>query len=99
MAERSWRLHARQSVFAKLVAIMLAMAASPLVLVVPFFVLYLGPVMDASGDGEHDRRAARTRTAAGWPWHQHDAAGLGVSGWRGRSGATRSVLQAATYDT
>jgi signal transduction histidine kinase len=51
MAERPQRPHLRQSVFAKLVAIMLVMAASLVVLVVAFFVLYLGPVMDASIDG------------------------------------------------
>jgi signal transduction histidine kinase len=41
----------RHSVFAKLVVIMLAMAASLLVLVAAFFVLYLGPLMNASIDG------------------------------------------------
>lgn len=51
MSERSWRRHVRQSVFAKLVAIMLTMAASLLVLVTAFFVLYLGPLMNASIDG------------------------------------------------
>jgi len=51
MSERSWRAHLRQSVFAKLVAIMFAMAASLLVLVAAFFVLYLGPLMNASIDG------------------------------------------------
>jgi signal transduction histidine kinase len=51
MSKDSWRAHVRQSVFAKLVAIMLTMAASLLVLVAAFFVLYLGPVMNASIDG------------------------------------------------
>jgi signal transduction histidine kinase len=51
MSEPAWPSRARQSVFAKLVAIMLTMAASLLVLVAAFFVLYLGPVMNASIDG------------------------------------------------
>lgn len=51
MSERAWLLHVRQSVFTKLVAIMLAMAAILLVLVLAFVVLYLGPVMNASIDG------------------------------------------------
>jgi signal transduction histidine kinase len=51
MSEHAWYLRLRQSVFAKLVAIMLTMAASLLVLVAAFFVLYLGPVMNASIDG------------------------------------------------
>jgi signal transduction histidine kinase len=46
-----WLRHARHSVFAKLVAIMLALAVSLLVLVVAFFFLYLGPLMDASIGG------------------------------------------------
>jgi signal transduction histidine kinase len=54
----------RQSVFAKLVAIMLAMAASLLLLVVAFFFLYLGPLMDASIDGVvHEYVHAVTATA------------------------------------
>lgn len=40
-----------RSVFVKLVAIMLTMAASLLALVSAFFVLYLGPLMNASIDG------------------------------------------------
>src|ERR671919_1420610 len=40
-----------RSVFVKLVAIMLTMAASLLVLVSAFFLLYLGPLMNASIDG------------------------------------------------
>jgi signal transduction histidine kinase len=51
MSERAWRLRVRQSVFTKLVAIMLAMAATLLVLVLAFVLLYLGPVMNASIDG------------------------------------------------
>jgi signal transduction histidine kinase len=51
MSEIARRPRARQSVFAKLVAIMLAMAASLLLLVTAFFVLYLGPLMNASIDG------------------------------------------------
>jgi signal transduction histidine kinase len=51
MSERAWFLHVRQSVFTKLVAIMLSMAAILLALVVGFFLLYLGPVMSASIDG------------------------------------------------
>ena len=51
MSERAWRPRVRQSVFAKLVAIMLTMAAGLLMLVAAFFVLYLGPVMNASIDG------------------------------------------------
>ncbi|MBI3492841.1 MAG: HAMP domain-containing histidine kinase [Acidobacteria bacterium] len=51
MSERAWLLHVRQSVFTKLVAIMLAMAAILLVLVLAFVLLYLGPVMNASIDG------------------------------------------------
>jgi signal transduction histidine kinase len=51
MSERAWFLHVRQSVFTKLVAIMLSMAALLLALVIAFFLLYLGPVMSASIDG------------------------------------------------
>src|SRR2546425_5714912 len=51
MTERAWFLHVHQSVFTKLVAIMLAMAAILLVLVLAFVLLYLGPVMNASIDG------------------------------------------------
>jgi signal transduction histidine kinase len=51
MSEIAGRPRVRQSVFAKLVAIMLAMAASLLVLVMAFFLLYLGPMMNASIDG------------------------------------------------
>lgn len=51
MSERAWLLHVRQSVFTKLLAIMLAMAAVLLVLVLAFVLLYLGPVMNASIDG------------------------------------------------
>ncbi len=47
MNDRAWR----QSVFTKLVAIMLSMAAILLALVAAFFLLYLGPVMNASIDG------------------------------------------------
>jgi len=50
MSERAWLLHVRQSVFTKLVAIMLAMAAILLGLVLAFVLLYLGPVMNASID-------------------------------------------------
>jgi signal transduction histidine kinase len=50
MTDRAW-LGVRSSVFAKLVAIMFTMAASLLVLVTAFFVLYLGPLMNASIDG------------------------------------------------
>lgn len=45
------RPRVRQSVFVTLVTIMLAMAASLLGLVAAFFLLYLGPLMDASIDG------------------------------------------------
>jgi hypothetical protein len=41
MSERSWGSHVRNSVFARLVAIMLALAASLLALVASFFVLYV----------------------------------------------------------
>jgi len=51
MTERWWPLRVRHSVFAKLVAIMFTMAASLLALVAAFFVVYLGPVMNASVDG------------------------------------------------
>lgn len=51
MTEIASLLHIRQSVFAKLVAIMLAMAAILLALIVAFVLLYLGPVMNASIDG------------------------------------------------
>ncbi len=51
MTERAWLLHVRQSVFTKLVAVMLAMAAILLVLVFAFVLLYLGPVMSESIDG------------------------------------------------
>jgi signal transduction histidine kinase len=51
MSERALIRHVRQSVFTKLVAIMLAMAATLLALVVGFFLVYLGPVMNASIDG------------------------------------------------
>lgn len=51
MTERAGHPRVRQSVFAKLVTIMLTMAASLLVLVAAFFLLYLGPVMNASIDG------------------------------------------------
>lgn len=51
MSERAWLVHVRQSVFTKLVAIMLAMAAVLLVLVLAFVLLYLGPMMNASIDG------------------------------------------------
>src|SRR3990170_3588184 len=50
MTDRTW-LRIRHSVFAKLVAIMFTMAASLLVLVTAFFVLYLGPLMNASIEG------------------------------------------------
>ena len=50
MTERS-SLPVRRSVFAKLVAVMVAMAASLILLVAAFFLLYLGPLMDASIDG------------------------------------------------
>ena len=51
MNEPAWLRHLRQSVFAKLVAIMLAMAAILLMLVLVFVLLYLGPVMNKSIDG------------------------------------------------
>jgi signal transduction histidine kinase len=51
MRERAWFRHVRQSVFTKLVLIMLSMAATLLALVAAFFLLYLGPVMNASIDG------------------------------------------------
>jgi signal transduction histidine kinase len=51
MSELGWRPGVRRSVFGKLVAIMLTMAASLLALVAAFFLLYLGPLMDASIDG------------------------------------------------
>src|ERR687891_442707 len=51
MSERAAPLRVHQSVFAKLVAIMLTMAASLLVLVAAFVLLYLGPLMNASIDG------------------------------------------------
>jgi signal transduction histidine kinase len=51
MSELASLLHVRGSVFAKLVAVMLAMAAILLALIVAFFLLYLGPVMNASIDG------------------------------------------------
>jgi signal transduction histidine kinase len=51
MTDMASLLHIRQSVFAKLVAIMLAMAAILLALIVAFVLLYLGPVMNASIDG------------------------------------------------
>jgi signal transduction histidine kinase len=51
MSERAWLLAVRRSVFTKLVAIMLSMAAILLALVAAFFLLYLGPVMNASIDG------------------------------------------------
>jgi DNA-binding response OmpR family regulator/signal transduction histidine kinase len=51
MSERAWSMHVRQSVFTKLVAIMLGMAAVLLVLVLAFVLVYLGPVMSASIDG------------------------------------------------
>jgi signal transduction histidine kinase len=63
MSERAWLLDARQSVFTKLVAVMLTMAATLLVLVVAFVLLYLGPVMNASIDGvvhEYMHTVART---------------------------------------
>jgi signal transduction histidine kinase len=50
MTDRVW-LRGRHSVFAKLVAIMFTMATSLLVLVTAFFVLYLGPLMNASIEG------------------------------------------------
>lgn len=50
MTNRAW-LRVRHSVFAKLVAIMITMAASLLLLVTAFFVLYLGPLMNASIEG------------------------------------------------
>ena len=43
--------HVRRSVFTKLVVTMLAMAAMLLTLVVVFFLLYLGPVLNGSIDG------------------------------------------------
>lgn len=51
MSERSLLQHGRRSVFTKLLAIMLSMAALLLALVVGFYVLYLGPVLNASMDG------------------------------------------------
>ena len=51
MIRPTWLRHVRHSVFTKLVAVMLSMAAILLALVVGFFFLYLGPVMDASVDG------------------------------------------------
>lgn len=51
MTRSAWFRHVRHSVFTKLVAVMLSMAAILLALVVGFFFLYLGPVMDASVDG------------------------------------------------
>src|SRR5713101_7123271 len=51
MTERAWIADAHRSVFTKLVAIMLTMAATLLVLVLAFVLLYLGPVMNASIDG------------------------------------------------
>ncbi len=51
MRERAWLLHVRQSVFTRLVAIMLALATILLVLVFGFFLLYVGPLMNASIDG------------------------------------------------
>jgi len=55
MSEPPARPRAGRSVFARLVAIMLTMAASLLVLVAGFFLLYVGPVMNASIHGAaHD---------------------------------------------
>src|SRR5262245_146736 len=51
MRDRARLLRVRRSVFTKLVATMLAMAVLLLALVVGFFLLYLGPVMNASIDG------------------------------------------------
>src|SRR3990170_1791920 len=51
MSERASSVHVRQSVFTKLVAIMLGMAAVLLVLVLAFVLVYLGPVMNASING------------------------------------------------
>lgn len=51
MSDQAWLPQVRQSVFTKLVAIMLAMAAILLALVLVFVLLYLGPVMNASIDG------------------------------------------------
>jgi signal transduction histidine kinase len=51
MSERGRPVHVRQSVFTKLVAIMLRMAAVLLVLVLAFVLVYLGPVMNASING------------------------------------------------
>src|SRR5262249_644915 len=48
MIKGAWFLQVRQSVFTKLVATMLSMAVVLLALVAAFFVLYLGPVMNAS---------------------------------------------------
>ena len=63
MSDRGWPVR-RQSVFTKLVAIMLTMAAILLVLVVGFFFLYLGPLMNASIDGVvHDYLHAVAATA------------------------------------
>jgi signal transduction histidine kinase len=50
MSERTGLLHARQSVFTKLVAIMLGMATVLLVLVSAFGLLYVGPMMNTSID-------------------------------------------------
>jgi len=51
MSDRARLLQVRRSVFTKLVATMLAMAVMLLALVVGFFLVYLGPVMNASIDG------------------------------------------------
>lgn len=51
MSRRAWPPRVRKSVFAKLVTIMLTMAVSLLVLVAGFFLLYVGPVMNASIHG------------------------------------------------
>jgi len=50
MSERAGVLHARQSVFSKLVAIKLGIATVPLVLVLAFGLLYVGPMMNTSTD-------------------------------------------------
>lgn len=51
MSDHPWFRQLHRSVFMKLVATMLGLAVILLALVVAFFVLYLGPVMNASIDG------------------------------------------------
>ena len=51
MSDHAWFVHVRRSVFTKLVVTMLGLAVILLALVVTFFLLYLGPVLNASVDG------------------------------------------------